>query len=577
MIKKLARYVGKYKIYAILTPLSMVGEVIMEILIPLVMASMIDKGIKGEGGLKYTVLMGLLMVGLSVVSMVFGAMGAVFGARAGMGFAKNLRGALFAKVQDFSFGNTDKFSTASLVTRLTTDVTNTQNAFMMIIRMAFRSPIMLVGATVFAIKMNPRLATILLVAIPVLAIILFCIISVAHKRFKIMLEKYDELNRGVQENLSGIRVVKSFVREEYEIQKFNKIADSVRKAQVFAEKLVILNMPTMQITVFVCIVSALFFGGNMVIDGTFLVGQLSSFVGYVSQILMSLMMLSMIFIGIVISRASITRICEVLDEIPEIDDVADSALTVQDGSVEFKNVSFSYFKDKENLALENVNLKIESGQTIGIIGGTGSSKTTLVSLIPRLYDVLEGEILVGGHNVKEYSLENLRNSVGMVLQKNVLFSGTIKENLCWGNPNATDQQIENACRAACAHDFICSFPDGYDTYLGQGGVNLSGGQKQRVCIARALLKNPKIIILDDSTSAVDTATDKSIRDAFKKNLCNTTTFIIAQRISSVKDADRIIVIENGKIDDMGTHDELLARNEIYREVYNSQQKGDDEQ
>ncbi len=576
MIKKLGKYVGKYGIYAILTPVSMVGEVIMEILIPLVMANMIDKGIKGEGGIRYTLLMGLLMIGLSLVSMGFGAMGAIFGARAGMGFAKNLRSALFSKVLGFSFANTDKFSTASLVTRLTTDVTNTQNAFMMVIRMAFRAPIMFVGATIFAVRMNPSLATILFIAIPILMVVLFSIIAVAFKRFKVMLEKYDELNRSVQENLTGIRVVKSFVREDYETEKFRKTADAVRKAQVFAEKLVILNMPTMQITIFVCIVSALFFGGNMVLDGSFLVGQLSSFVGYISQILMSLMMLSMIFIGIVISRASMVRICEVLDECPDIEDNK-SDLVPKDGSVEFKNVSFSYFKDKNNLSLENVNLTINSGETIGIIGGTGSSKTTLVSLIPRLYDVLEGEILVGGHNVKEYSLNNLRNAVGMVLQKNVLFSGTIKDNLKWGNENATDEEIVNACKDACAHDFIMSFPDGYNTALGQGGVNLSGGQKQRLCIARALLKKPMIIILDDSTSAVDTATDKNIRLAFEKNLADTTTFIIAQRISSVKDADRIIVIDDGKINDVGTHDELMQRNEIYKEVYDSQQKGDGEQ
>ncbi|MGN0642172.1 MAG: ABC transporter ATP-binding protein [Huintestinicola sp.] len=574
MIKKLLSCVGEYKKYAILTPIVMIGEVLMEVLIPLVMAQIIDVGINGSGGVAYTVKMGIVMVVMAAISLCFGALGGTFGARASMGFAKNVRKKLFDKVQDFSFSNVDKFSTASLVTRLTTDVTNTQNAFMMLLRMAVRAPFMLICATIMAVSINAKLACVFLVAIPVLGICLYLIGSTAFPRFEAMLGKYDAMNSRVQENLIGIRVVKAFVREKFENEKFTANADDVRAAQVNAEKIIILNQPLMQISMYACIVAVLFFGGKMVVGGSLEIGQLSSFINYIMQILMSLMMLSMIFIMTIISRASINRIVEVFDEEIDIkDDSADSSLVPADGSIVFDNVSFSYAGDKDNLTLKNVNLNIKSGETIGVIGGTGSSKTTLVQLIPRLYDVLDGRVMVGGHDVRDYKLDNLRNEVAMVLQKNVLFSGTIKENLKWGNENATDEEIIEACKQAQAHDFIESFPDGYDTDLGQGGVNVSGGQKQRLCIARALLKKPKVVILDDSTSAVDTATDAKIRQAFREQLADTTTIIIAQRISSVADADRIIVLNDGQIDAFDTHDNLLKTNEIYREVYNSQQKG----
>lgn len=572
MYKKIFSHVGKYKKYAILAPITITGEVVMEVLIPLVMAQIINNGIL-EGNIGYVVKMGLLMILMATVSLFFGAVAGRFAAVASVGFAKNLRSSLFKKVQDFSFSNIDKFSTASLLTRLTTDINNTQNAFMMIIRTAFRAPIMLVFALVMTIRINPKLSTVFLVVVPVLAIAIILVLTNAHPRFLKMLTKYDAMNSSVQENLVGIRVVKAFVREDHEKKDFEKTADGVRKAQVFAEKLIILVSPFMQMCIYTCIVAILWFGGKMAINGDMEIGYLASFITYVTQILMSLMMLSMIFMMIIISRASIERICEVLDEEPDIKDSEKSSAKFADGSIIFENVNFSYFKDKNNLALENINLKINSGETIGIIGGTGSSKTTLVQLIPRLYDTTEGNVIVGGNNVKDYSIEALRSEVAMVLQKNVLFSGTIKENLLWGDENATDEEIYDACKSACAHDFIMSFPDGYETNLGQGGVNVSGGQKQRLCIARALIKKPRIIILDDSTSAVDTATDSSIRKAFREKLADTTTLIIAQRISSVKDADRIIVMDDGKIDGIGTHDELLANNTIYREVYESQQKG----
>jgi len=567
--------VGEYKKWAILSPLSITGEVAMEVLIPTVTAKIIDDGIK-KGNVKYVALMGLLMVAMSLCSLFFGALAGRLSAVAAMGFAKNLRSALFHKVQDFSFANVDKFSTASLTTRLTTDVTNIQNAFMMFIRTAFRAPIMLICALIAAFRMNASLSAVFMCAVPVLAVIVIMIMTKAHPRFKAMLTNYDNMNARVQENLIGIRTVKAFVREEYEKKKFMENTEQVRQAQVKAEKLVILTMPLMQFIMYSTIIAILFFGGTMASNGTMETGELSSFISYVGQILMSLMMLSFLFMMFIVSRASLQRIYEVLIEEPTIQTPENPCKTVDDGSVVFRNVNFSYFGDMNNLALENVSLEIKSGETIGIIGGTGSSKTSLVQLIPRLYDADKGEVIVGGHNVKEYDLDTLRNQVAMVLQKNVLFSGTIKENLRWGNENATDEEIIKACQSACADDFIKSFPDGYDTDLGQGGVNVSGGQKQRICIARALLKNPKIIILDDSTSAVDTATDSSIRKAFRENLADTTTFIIAQRISSVQDADRIIVMDEGKINDVGTHEELLARNKIYMEVYESQQKGADE-
>ena len=574
MLKKLIPCLGEYKKYAILTPAVMVGEVLMEVLIPFVMANIIDIGIKGNGGVPYIIKMGALMITMALISLCFGGLGGKFAAMAGMGFAKNLRKKLFDKVQDFSFSNVDKFTTSSLITRLTTDITNTQNAFMMMIRLAVRAPLMLIGATIMAVFINPELSSVFLVVIPLLAVALFLIVSNAHPRFVAMLAKYDRMNADVQENLISIRVVKAFVREDHEIDRFKTSADNVRKAQIFAEKLIILNMPVMQFCMYTCIVAVLWFGGKLVMKGDFEIGQLSSFITYVTQILMSLMMLSFIFIMFVISRASVTRIVEVLDEEIDIKDKEENkVIAVADGSIEFKNVAFSYAKDKENLTLSNIDFRIKSGETIGIIGGTGSAKTTLVQLIPRLYDVMDGEVLVGGRNVRDYALETLRNEVAMVLQKNVLFSGTIKENLKWGDENATDEEIIDACKAAQAHDFIMSFPDGYETDLGLGGVNVSGGQKQRLCIARALLKKPKIIILDDSTSAVDTATDSKIREAFRNKLSDTTTIIIAQRITSVCDADRILVLDNGQIDAFDTPEELMKNNKISREVYESQQKG----
>ncbi|MDD6058813.1 MAG: ABC transporter ATP-binding protein [Ruminococcus sp.] len=575
MYKTIFSHVGKYKKQAILSPITIIGEVAMEVTIPLVTAEIIDNGIKAEN-IPYVAKMGLLMVCMALLSLVFGALAARFSAVAGMGFAKNLRSAMFKKVQDFSFANVDKFSTASLTTRLTTDVTNLQMAFMMLIRMAFRSPIMLVLATIMAVRTNAKLSLVFIAAIPVLAIALFFIAANAFPRFNVMLRKYDDMNAKIQENLVGIRVVKAFAREGYEKKRFTDNTEAVRKAQYFAEKLVILNMPIMQLCMYGSIVAILWFGGNMAAEGSMDTGVLSSFIMYVTQILMSLMMLSMLFIMFIISRASMERVYEVLSEEPAIKGAEDSDVSAEDGSISFRNVSFSYFSDMNNLALENVSFDIKSGETIGIIGGTGSSKTTLVQLIPRLYDATEGQVLVGGHDVKEYSLDTLREQVAMVLQKNVLFSGTIRDNLKWGDGNASDEEIIEACKAACAHDFIMGFPEGYDTNLGQGGVNVSGGQKQRLCIARALLKKPKIIILDDSTSAVDTATDISIRKAFREKLSETTTIIIAQRITSVKDADRIFVMDDGKIVDIGTHDELMKSSSIYREVYESQQKGAEE-
>lgn len=573
MIKKLISYLSKYKIYAILCPLAIIGEVLLEIRIPFLMAKIVDKGIPAKD-ITYVVQTGALMVVMALFSLLFGALGSKLGATASMGLGSELRKGLFNKIQDFSFNNIDKFSTASLITRLTTDVNNTQNAFMMVIRVLVRAPVMMVSATIMAFTINKSLVTVFLVAIPVLAVVLVVIAFMAYPRFSVLLKKYDALNSSVQENLIAIRVVKAFVRSKYEKLKFKAANDELMNASIRAEKVVICNMPFMQITIYSCIVSILWFGGNMIIVGNMLTGELISFISYVTQILVSLMMISMVLITVILSRASISRIIEVLDEEADIEDpqLSDEH-KVKDGSIDFENVSFRYNSQSGDDILKNVDIHIKSGQTIGIIGGTGSSKTTLVQLIPRLYDVTDGKVCVSGIDVRDYKLKELRNSVAMVLQKNVLFSGTIKDNLRWGNENATDDEIITACKVAQAHDFIMSFPKGYSTDLGQGGVNVSGGQKQRLCIARALLKNPKILILDDSTSAVDTATDSKIRDGLKKYSKEITTIIIAQRISSICDADEIIVLDDGKINAIGTHDELLENNQIYQEVCYSQQEG----
>lgn len=562
----------KYKWSTIFAPLSIIAEVLLEITIPVLMSRIVDNGIPNKD-LAYIVKIGLLMVIMAIAGMCAGALSSRLAAKASMGFASELRSGLFKSVQRFSFSNVDRFSSASLVTRLTTDVTNAQNAFQMCIRMLVRAPVMLVGATIMAFSINSSLVSVFLITIPILAATLFIITKMAHPRFIAMLKKYDGLNSTVQENLISIRVVKSFVRSAYEKDKFKNANDGLMNASLRAEKVVIFNMPIMQLSVYACIIAILWFGGNMIAAGNMETGELISFINYVTQILMSLMTICMVFTNIVISRASLSRIIEVLNEQPDIKDSAKEDIPVNDGSIEFKNVTFSYYSTAEEVNLKNINVKIHSGETIGIIGGTGSAKSTLVQLIPRLYDADEGEVLVGGRNVRDYKLKTLRSSVAMVLQKNVLFSGTIKENLRWGNAQATDEEIEAACKAACAHDFITSFPNGYETELGQGGVNVSGGQKQRLCIARALLCKPKILILDDSTSAVDTATDARIRDALKTALKGATKLIIAQRITSVCEADRIIVMDDGRISDIGTHEELLKRNEIYREVYTSQQKG----
>ncbi len=571
MIKKLASNVRGYLGETIATPLAMIGEVVMETTIPLVISAIIDKGIK-LNSIDTVWRYGVMMVIMAVVSLCFGGIGGWFASKASAGFAKNLRKKLFDKIQDFSFANIDRFSTPSLITRLTTDVNNVSQTFQMMIRMMFRSPMMLVIATIMALRVNSRLALVFLVAIPVLAVGILIIIKKAFPMFESMLKKYDDMNASVQENLTAIRVVKAFVHEDYEIDKFVKTSENVRRAMVKAERIVALNGPLMMLAVNSCTIAVLWFGGIQITNGLMTTGQLVSFITYIMQILMSLMMLSMIVVMFAFAKASAERICKVLDEDIDIKD-GPTDYAPEDGSIVFDDVCFSYAKDSENPTIDHLSCNIRSGETIGIIGGTGSAKTTFVQLIPRLYDVLSGSVTVGGHDVRDYKLKTLRDSVAMVLQNNVLFSGTIKDNLRWGNPDATDDEIYEACNAAAAHDFIMSFPDGYDTVLGQGGVNVSGGQKQRLCIARALLKKPKVLILDDSTSAVDTATDARIRAAFRSELADTTKLIIAQRISSVSDADRIIVLIDGRIDAIGTHEQLLESNEIYREVYTSQQKG----
>lgn len=576
MIKHLKPYFIKYRLPSLLAPLTVTVEVLLEIQIPFLMAKIVDQGISTRD-LNYVFQIGAIMVLVALCSLLFGVLSGRFAAKGAMGFGSEIRKAVFDKIQEFSFSNIDRFSTPSLVTRLTTDITNTQMAYMMVIRVLVRAPVMLVSATIMAATINGDLVKVFLVVIPILAVALALIATQAFPRFNAMLKKYDGLNAQVQENLIAIRVVKAFVRARYEKKKFAEANDSLMRSSLAAEKVVILNMPIMMLTMYSTIIAILWFGGNMIIGGTLLTGELISFISYVTQILMSLMMIAQVFIMIVLSRSSINRIIEVLDEpIGITDDTADPSLTAEDGSIEYRGVSFKYQADAAENILADINFSIASGETVGIIGGTGSAKTTLVQLIPRLYDVTDGQVLVGGHDVRDYTLDHLRSVVAMVLQKNVLFSGTIRDNLKWGNENATDEEVVAAAKAACANDFIMSFPDGYDTDLGQGGVNVSGGQKQRLCIARALLKKPKIIILDDSTSAVDTATDAAIREGFRQNLKDTTAIIIAQRISSVSDADKIIVLDEGRIDAIGTHDDLLQNNAIYREVFYSQQKGVEE-
>ncbi len=573
MIKKILPYTKKYGAYAILSPLTIIGEVWAEIQIPRLMSLIVDVGIQNRD-ISYVLKIGGQMVLYALFALLCGALAARFAALGGLGFGSELRRGLFHKLQDFSFKNLDRFRTASLVTRLTSDVNNVQNAFMMIIRVAVRAPFMLVCATFMAYKINHSLVSVFLVAIPILGTALAIIACMAFPRFTAMMKKYDGLNASVQENLISARVVKAFVRSDYEKKKFKDANDGLRDSSIRAEKVLAFNGPFMQITIYACIIAILWFGGNHIINGTMQTGELISFISYVTQILMSLMMISMIFVMLVMSKASLVRIVEVLDEVPDIRSGKETA--VADGSIVFENVSFRYNSDAEEDILQNIDLSIRSGETIGIIGGTGSAKSSLVQLIPRLYDVTGGRVLVGGKDVRDYDIRALRDAVSMVLQKNVLFSGTIRDNLRWGDENATDAEIEEACRSAQADGFIKSFPDGYDTDLGQGGVNVSGGQKQRLCIARALLKHPRIIILDDSTSAVDTATDAKIREALREDLKGTTTLIIAQRISSVQDADRILVLDDGRITDFDTHENLLQKSEIYREVYESQQKGRDD-
>lgn len=598
-LKKMASCVGEYKVHAIFTSVLVALEVLFEILIPLIMAQIVNVGMVedatsftftlqlGSKGFElftmnnrvwFIVTCGAMMIVMALISLFFGTMSGRLAATASTGFAKNLRKKMFYKIENFSFANLDRFNTASLVTRLTTDVTNIQMAFQIIIRMLVRSPIMLILAMCMSISISPDLSLIFAAAIPVLIVGLIVGVKVVFPRFEKMLRKYDDMNESTQENLIGIRAVKAFVREDNEIDKFKKVSSTVQKLQFSAEKIIVIAFPFMQIVIYACMICVAWFGGNDIIVGNMKLGDFTAFLSYIMQILMSLIMVAMGFMNIVLSRASLDRIVEILDEKIDIEDAPDSQdIEVKDGSIDFNNVDFSYSKSRDVLNLENIDLHIRSGETIGIIGGTGSAKSTLVQLIPRLYDVLDGEVKVGGVNVKDYKLDKLRDSVAMVLQKNVLFSGTIRQNLLWGNKDATDEEIEHAAKAAQAHDFIMSFPDGYETELGQGGVNVSGGQKQRLCIARALLKKPKIMIMDDSTSAVDTATDAAIRAGLKKEFGDTTVLIIAQRIASVEDADRIIVMNDGKIDAVGTHEELLATNEIYRDVYNSQKKGSDEE
>lgn len=572
MLKTLGAQVKEYKTASFLTPLFMLLEVAMETIIPLLMASIINKGVN-TGNTRHIYIMGAWMVVAALFSLFCGLMGAKFGAKASMGLGKNLRKTMFERIQTYSFANIDKFSTAGLVTRLTTDVTNIQNSYQMILRMAMRAPASIICAMTMSFFISPQLATIYLVAVIILSIALIFISTRAMKYFQAAFEKYDELNESVQENVSAIRVVKAYVREAYEKTRFHKAARNIYDVFTKAESLVIFNMPLMMFTVYSCILLISWFGAHLVVDSVLETGDLMALLTYCMNILMNLMMLTMIFVMISMSMASAKRICEVLNEESTLHNPENPEYTVANGDIRFENVSFRYSKTAEAPVLDHINLEIKSGETIGIIGGTGSSKTSLVNLISRLYDVDEGAVYVGGRDVRDYDMDALRNQVSVVLQQNVLFSGSIYDNLRWGDANATDEECQEACRMACADEFISRFPDGYNTHIEQGGTNVSGGQKQRLCIARALLKKPKILILDDSTSAVDTATDAKIRKAFKEAIPGTTKLIIAQRISSVMDADRIIVLHDGKLDGFGTHEELLETNTIYRDVYDSQTNG----
>lgn len=572
MIKKLLANVGEFKKDSILTPVYVSGEVIMDIIIPLVMAMMIDNGIEKQNIPKILSYGGILVV-CAIAALFFGTMSGRHGAIASAGFGKNLRGNLFKKVQDFSFSNIDRFSTSSLITRMTTDVTNVQNAYQMIIRMLVRSPLVLVFSLIMAFQINHRLSLIYLAVLPFMIVGLGGVTYFAHPLFVKVFRIYDKLNNVVQENLQGIRVVKAFVREDHENEKFDNVSRDIYRNFSKAQSIVAFNAPILQTAVYLCMLLISWFGAKMVVGTDLTTGELFSMFNYTMQILMSLNMISMVFVMIIVSRTSAERIVEVLSEESDLKNSADPLYDVPNGEVVFKDVCFSYANDAEKLALKHADLQISPGEVIGIIGGTGSSKSTLVQLIPRLYDVTEGSVEVGGRDVREYDLKTLRDQVSMVLQNNVLFSGTIKENLRWGNEEATEEDIERVCRIAQADSFIQEFPDKYDTVLAQGGSNVSGGQKQRLCIARALLKKPKILIMDDSTSAVDTRTDRLIREGMAEEIPGTTTFIIAQRISSIENSDRVIVLDKGEINAVGTPAELLATNQIYREVYESQQKG----
>ncbi len=570
VIKTLLRYVGQYKRDSILTPLFMVLEVTMEVLIPFVTASIIDDGIQA-GNLNHVYLYGGLMVALAFLSLLGGSMSARFGASASTGFARNLRDAMYENIQTFSFSNIDKFSTAGLVTRMTTDITNMQNAYMMILRIAVRAPLMLLFSMFMCFFINVRMSLIFLVVLVCLAVVLILIMRRALPLFTQVFKRYDDLNASVQENVSAIRVVKAFVREDYENEKFTRAADNLANLFMQAEKIVILNSPVMSLAIYGCLLSLGWFGAHFIVGGTLTAGNLTSLFTYVMQMLMSLMMLSMIFVMITISTASAKRVAEVLDETPDITNPKNPITAVPDGSIDFDHVCFAYRSGTGEDTLHDIDLHIRSGETIGIIGSTGCGKSSLVNLISRLYDVTEGAVSVGGNDVRAYDLEVLRDAVSVVLQKNVLFSGTVLENLRWGKADATEEECRRACELACADEFVSQMPEGYHTRIEQGGSNVSGGQKQRLCIARALLKSPKVLILDDSTSAVDTATDAKIRAAFRSEIPGTTKLIISQRISSVQDADRILVLENGAVSGFDTHDNLLQNNAVYREIYDAQQ------